>query len=55
MTSDPRFLAPLEGLGLIIWWIVEVIRTDPNWWLFSTESLAMTLSQVYITSLLHHY
>ena len=44
--SLSRFLAPLEGVALILWWAVDVIRSDPNWWLFSTESLAMTLSQV---------
>ena len=33
-------------MGIILWWVVDTIRTDPNWWLFSTESLAMTLSQV---------
>ena len=46
MTSDLRFLAPCVGVAVIVWWMVEVIRTDPDWWLFSTESLAMTLSQV---------
>jgi lysylphosphatidylglycerol synthetase-like protein (DUF2156 family) len=40
------FIAPLEGVVLIVWWIVDTIRTDPSWWQFSTESLAMTLSQV---------
>jgi hypothetical protein len=35
----------LEGVVLIVWWIVDTIRTDPSWWQFSTESLAMTLSQ----------
>ncbi|CAI8024003.1 Uncharacterized sodium-dependent transporter HI_0736, partial [Geodia barretti] len=39
------FIAPLEGVVLIVWWIVDTIRTDPSWWQLSTESLAMTLSQ----------
>ena len=45
LISD-RFIAPLEGVVLIVWWIVDTIRTDPSWWQLSTESLAMTLSQV---------
>ena len=45
-----RFIAPIEGVGLIMWWMVDTIRTDPDWWLFSTESLAMIVSQVMTTS-----
>lgn len=46
-SSPPRAIAPLEGAVLIIWWVVEeIINHNATWWQFSTESLAMVLSQV---------
>ena len=41
-----RFIAPIEGVGLIIWWIVEEIVTNSStWWQFHTESLAVVLTE----------
>ena len=43
----PRVIAPIEGVGLIVWWIVEEIVTNTDtFWQFSRDSLAMVLSQV---------
>ena len=42
-----RFIAPIEGVGLVVWYIVGEIRDNPGtWWQFSTQSLAMVLTQV---------
>ena len=39
-----RFIAPIEGVGLIIWWIVESIITNTDtWWQITEDSLAVTL------------
>lgn len=35
-------------MGLVGWWVVDTIRLDSEWWTFSTQSLAMILSQVII-------
>ena len=41
-----RFIAPIEGVGLIVWWIVEEILTNSStWWQFQTESLAVVLTE----------
>lgn len=41
-----RFIAPIEGVGLIVWWIVEEILTNSStWWQFHTESLAVVLTE----------
>ena len=40
------FIAPIEGIGLIVWWIVEEIVTNSStWWQFHTESLAVVLTE----------
>ena len=40
------FIAPIEGVGLIVWWIVEEIVTNSStWWQFHTESLAVVLTE----------
>ena len=42
---------PVEGVGLVVWYIVDEIRDNPGtWWQFSTRSLAMVLTQVGVTS-----
>ena len=41
-----RFILPIEGIGLIIWWIVEEIVTNTStWWLIETDTLATTLME----------
>jgi hypothetical protein len=41
-----RFILPIEGVGLIIWWIVEEIVTNSStWWLIETDTLATTLME----------
>ena len=41
-----RFIAPIEGVGLLVWWIVEEILTNKStWWQFQTESLAVVLTE----------
>ena len=41
-----RFILPMEGVGLIIWWIVEEIVTNSStWWLIETDTLATTLME----------
>ena len=45
-TFPCRFIAPIEGVGLIVWWIVEEIITNSStWWQFHTESLAVVLTE----------
>lgn len=40
------FVLPIEGIGLIIWWIVEEIVTNKStWWLIETDTLATTLME----------
>ncbi len=38
-----RFIAPIEGIGLIIWWMVETIINNSDWWEITYDSLAVTL------------
>ena len=45
-SSCHRMLAPFIGVGLIVWWMIDVIINDSDWWLFSTESMAMIVTQV---------
>ena len=41
-----RFILPIEGVGLIIWWIVEEIVTNSStWWLIEADTLATTLME----------
>ena len=41
-----RFILPIEGVGLIIWWVVEEIVTNSStWWLIETDTLATTLME----------
>ena len=41
-----RFILPIEGIGLIIWWIVEEIVTNlSTWWLIESDTLATTLME----------
>lgn len=41
-----RFILPIEGVGLIIWWIVEEIVTNSStWWLIETDTLSTTLME----------
>ena len=55
-SSSLRFLAPIEGAGMLIWWVVDEVinHSDPYedypWWGLSSESLMMTLSQVRMKS-----
>ena len=45
-TLPCRFIAPIEGVGLLVWWIVEEILTNQStWWQFHTESLAVVLTE----------
>ena len=54
VTSLPlfRFICPIEGIGMIIWWIVDEIRlnADPYkeypFWVFTTTSLITILTEV---------
>lgn len=39
-------IAPIEGVGLIIWWIVEQIQNNADtWWQITTDSLATVLTE----------
>lgn len=39
-------IAPIEGVGLIVWWVVEEIVTKSStWWLIEKDSLATTLTE----------
>lgn len=39
-------IAPIEGVGLIIWWIVEQIKDNPDtWWQITIDSLATVLTE----------
>ena len=41
-----RLIAPIEGVGLIIWWIVETIVNNPgDWWQVTDTSLLVTLAE----------
>ena len=41
-----RCILPIEGVGLILWWIVEEIVTNTStWWLIEKETLATTLME----------
>eukprot|EP00731_Ephydatia_muelleri_P011023 Em0005g1609a len=45
-------IAPIEGVGMIVWWIVEEVYTKPGtWWQLSRDSLAMVLTQWSIVAL----
>ena len=40
------FIAPIEGVGLLVWWIVEeILNNKSTWWQFHTESLAVVLTE----------
>ncbi len=41
-----RLIAPIEGVGLIGWWIVETIVNNPDtWWQVTDDSLFITLAE----------
>lgn len=41
-----RVIAPIEGVVLIIWWMVtEIIDNGDTWWQITTDSLAVTLTE----------
>lgn len=41
-----RFIAPVEGVGLLVWWIAEEIANNGStWWQFQSESLAVVLTE----------
>lgn len=41
-----RVIAPIEGVGLIIWWIVtEIVDNGDTWWQITKDSLAVTLME----------
>ena len=41
-----RFIAPIEGVGLIIWWIVEsIVNNGDTWWQIKIDSLATVLTE----------
>ena len=45
-SAQCSFILPIEGVGLIIWWIVEEIVTNlSTWWLIEKETLATTLME----------
>lgn len=38
------FVLPIEGVGLILWWIIEtIINNGSTWWQITEDSLAVTL------------
>ena len=48
-----RFIAPIEGVGMLVWWIVDQVinNSDPYvpntpWWQYTPTSLIMVVSQV---------
>ena len=48
-----RFILPIEGVGLILWWIVEEIVTKQStWWQIEKDTLATTLMEWAIVLLL---
>ena len=41
-----RVIAPIEGVVLIIWWMVtEILDNGDTWWQITSDSLAVTLSE----------
>ncbi len=41
-----RFIAPIEGIGIVIWWIVEeIINNKDTWWQIKIDSLATVLTE----------
>lgn len=39
-----RFVAPIEGVGLLTWWFVDQITSNPDtWWQITIDSLATVL------------
>ena len=45
-----RFITPVEGIGVILWWIIEEIVENSNSWFYITStSLATTLAEVCLT------
>lgn len=41
-----RFLAPIEAVGLLVWWVVDEIRLKTDtWWLITTDSLGTVLTE----------
>lgn len=39
-----RFIAPIEGVGLLTWWVVDQIISNPDtWWQITIDSLATVL------------
>ena len=48
-----RFVCPIEGIGMLIWWVVDEIinNSDPYypnqpWWEFTPTSLITIVTQV---------
>ena len=41
-----RGVAPFEGVGIVIWWIVEeIINNKDTWWQIQIDSLATVLTE----------
>ncbi|XP_022091047.1 uncharacterized protein LOC110979511 [Acanthaster planci] len=40
-----KFIAPLEAVALIVWWIVTTIQESEPWYSFATESFMITIVQ----------
>ena len=39
-----QFIAPLEAVGLLVWWAYDLIKTDPsNWAALGTETFMVTI------------
>ena len=51
-----RFVCPLEGLGMLVWWVVDEIRLNSDaysgkpFWTFTPTSLICILTQVRINA-----
>ncbi|TNN19832.1 putative sodium-dependent transporter [Schistosoma japonicum] len=36
-------LVPLQSITLLVWWIYESIKTDPNWYILTWDTISTTL------------
>ena len=45
-----RFVSPIVGAALIIWWIVSTVKDDPRWYYLENESLIFTLYEVHTST-----